>query len=267
MNPSIQIDRNSPVPIFRQLEEQILKHIQNGDLKPGDRIPSQYELAREFQVSRTTIQKAIDHLILEQLLYFKQGKGIYVAAPPMRQHLPILQSLSQSLVELGYRVHADLLLKEEVEAPTRISQRLNLPASTSMLHIKRLVYADNVPMVLQETFIEGKRFRGILELDLRNRSMTELIEEVGNTHIEDSSFVVGASQADWGEARMLHILAGTPLLTMEETGFEENKQPVRYSENKLRSDYFRVVIGAASVDNRVCLEYRLQERSVNISLV
>ncbi len=68
---TIQIDRASPTPIFQQVEEQILRNIQNGGLKPGDRIPSQYEIARECHVSRATVQKALDRLIRDEVLYYQ----------------------------------------------------------------------------------------------------------------------------------------------------------------------------------------------------
>jgi len=265
MSYSIQIDRSSPTPVFRHVEEQILKGIQNGDLKPGDRIPSQYELARECQVSRATVQKALDRLIQDELLYYQQGKGIFVATPPERQRLPILQSISKSLKVLGYKVHADLLLIEEIEASTAVCDALHLVGKARVIHIKRLQYANGEPLVFQEVFLEAERFRGVRDYDLRQEALTEIVQQVGDVSIKGSSVGIGAKEASWEEARILGIQAGTALITIEEIDYDSDDQPVRLSRNRMRSDRIRVVANTLN-EYRISLEYRFQPGTVVIAL-
>jgi GntR family transcriptional regulator len=266
MGHTVQIDRNSPMPIFRQVEEQILSGIRNGSLKPGERIPSQYELARVCQVSRATVQKALDRLIREEVLYYQQGKGIFVAAPAERQHLPILQSVSQSLRALGYQVHADLLLIEEIEGSSSVCEALALAPEAAVIHVKRLQYANDEPIMLQETYLDAKRFQSIQDYDLRRESLTTVIQKLGNLYLKGSSIAIGAKEAHWEEGRSLQIQAGTSLLTIEEIDYDEGEQPVRFSRNKLRSDRFRVVMNTLS-DHKISLEYRLQPGTVVMALL
>lgn len=266
MGHTIQIDRTSPMPIFRQVEEQILSGIQNGTLKPGERIPSQYELARVCQVSRATVQKALDRLIREEVLYYQQGKGIFVAPPTERQRLPVLQSVSQSLRALGYRVHADLLLIEEIEASGSVADALSLTPEARVIHVKRLQYANDEPIVLQETYLEAARFQGVWDHDLRLESLTAIVQQLGDLYLKGSSVAIGAREANWEEGRTLNIQAGTSLLTIEEIDYDGSEEPVRFSRNKLRSDRFRVVINTLDV-NKMSLEYRLLPGTVVIALL
>lgn len=265
MSQLVQIDRSSPTPIFRQLEEQILESIQNGDLKPGDRIPSQYELARECQVSRATVQKAIDRLIMDDFLYFQQGKGIYVATPSKFERLPILQSIDHSLRDFGYEIHADLLLLEEMKASGHVAEKLALQSGASVFHIKRLLYVNDEPMASQEAYLDAIRFRGIDEDSLRQMAFTELIQEVGNSNLKGATVAFGARNANWEESRALNIEVGVSLLTIEEVDFGLNDHPLHYGRNRLRSDRFRLIANVTS-ENRICLEFRSQPGTISIDI-
>lgn len=261
----IEIDRNSPTPIFRQIEEYVLQEIQNGELGPGDRIPSQYELARQCRVSRATVQKALDRLIQEEMLYYQPGKGIYVAEHGERQRLPILQSVSKSLRSLGYTVRADLLLVEEIPASHSIGQALSLPEKTEMVHIKRLLYVNAEPIMLQDVYVEAGRFGQIVAYDLRQESLMEILQEVGGLHLAGSSVAMGANVANWEESRTLNVQPNSPLLTVEEIDFDEER-PFRFSRNKLRGDRFRAVASTLQ-ELEINLEYGLQPGSINIALL
>jgi GntR family transcriptional regulator len=266
MNHDLQIDRDSPKPIFRQIEEYVLQGIESGDIKPGDRIPSQYELARMSQASRATVQKALDRLIVEQILYYQPGKGIYVTEPATRQRLPVLQSVSQSLRVLGYEVRADLLLSERREIGGYAGQTLGLPDRSEIVHVKRLQYVNDEPVVLQDVFLEAGRFKGILERDLRKEPLVEIIQDVGAAVIAGSSIGIGAGSANWEESRTLNVQAGSPLLIIEEIDYDEDDAPVRFSRNKLRGDRFRAVASTLN-DRDLHLEYSHQSGEVTIALL
>ncbi|MFA7229206.1 MAG: GntR family transcriptional regulator, partial [Melioribacteraceae bacterium] len=77
-----EIDENNLVPLYKQLVEKITGKIERGELKPGDQIPSQNELIKEFRVSMITVKKALSILIQEGVLFTRLGKGTYVSEPP-----------------------------------------------------------------------------------------------------------------------------------------------------------------------------------------
>ncbi len=77
-----EIDINNPAPLYRQLADKITSSIENGELKPGDQIPSQHELIKNYKVSMITVKKALSILIHEGVLFTRLGKGTYVSEPP-----------------------------------------------------------------------------------------------------------------------------------------------------------------------------------------
>ena len=71
--------RNSIVPLYQQLADEIRQQIADNALKPGDRMLTEAELSQKFEVSRITVRKAIDQLVEEDYVVRKQGIGTFVA--------------------------------------------------------------------------------------------------------------------------------------------------------------------------------------------
>ena len=75
------IDREGPVPPYRQIANALRERIASGEIPPGRRIPSLVELEQEFDVARDTLRKAIKVLKDEGLVETVPGMGIYVKRP------------------------------------------------------------------------------------------------------------------------------------------------------------------------------------------
>lgn len=67
------------VPLYRKIINHIIEQIKNGDLKSGDKVPSEKELAEAFDVSRITSKKALDELAQENIIERIRGKGSFVS--------------------------------------------------------------------------------------------------------------------------------------------------------------------------------------------
>ena len=96
----LRIEKGSAVPISSQIEKQIAMLCAAGKLKPGEKLPSVRELARELAVNQNTILRVYDRLVREQLLEMRQGQGTYVAtnsrAATLASHrLRLLEELRQ----------------------------------------------------------------------------------------------------------------------------------------------------------------------------
>lgn len=77
-NDGYTISKESSVPIYRQLKEIIKQKIEQGEFKPGERIPTEYELCETFAISRTSVRQALAELAQEGYLYRQQGSGTFV---------------------------------------------------------------------------------------------------------------------------------------------------------------------------------------------
>jgi len=85
----LRIEKGSAVPISRQIAEQIATLCASGTLRPGERLPSVREFARELAVNQNTILRVYERLVGEGLLEMRHGQGTFVAARAKRGQLAV----------------------------------------------------------------------------------------------------------------------------------------------------------------------------------
>ncbi|WP_036965542.1 FadR/GntR family transcriptional regulator, partial [Promicromonospora kroppenstedtii] len=88
------------------LVETLRARIVNGDIAPGEKLPSEPRLAVEHQVSRTVVREAIARLNLEGLVHTRRGSGSYALTPPTEDDdgAPVARSLADRLALVEYRI-------------------------------------------------------------------------------------------------------------------------------------------------------------------
>jgi len=90
-----KINKNSPIPLYYQLREEIIRLIKNGDLLPKEKLPAERELSSFHGVSRMTINKAINELVKSDYLIRQQGRGTFVRELPDQFSISPLASFSE----------------------------------------------------------------------------------------------------------------------------------------------------------------------------
>lgn len=76
---TIKVDKNGGGPMYRQIIERITTLIQKGELKPGDKLPPERELARQIGAARGTVAKAYEQLVRDKIIENSRGRGTFVA--------------------------------------------------------------------------------------------------------------------------------------------------------------------------------------------
>jgi DNA-binding transcriptional regulator YhcF (GntR family) len=104
MFPPMPVDKNSQTPAYRQIVEGVTSLIQQGKLKPGDRLPSERELAEQYELARGTVKKAYEKLAHSNVLEVIQGRGTFVS---FRQNV-LAEGRKEQAVKLIRGVLAEL---------------------------------------------------------------------------------------------------------------------------------------------------------------
>ena len=113
---SAVLDRGAPMPLWFQLREALLREIRDRGMKTGDRLPTESEIERAYNVSRATIRQALAELEAEGVVRRVQGLGTFVASPKIR-HRPQLQSFSELARSQGFVPSHRMLRSELVDLP------------------------------------------------------------------------------------------------------------------------------------------------------
>ncbi|MGB6104503.1 MAG: GntR family transcriptional regulator [Pusillimonas sp.] len=123
-----QIKKNSEVALYLQIADILSADIQMKNLLPSERLPSEQDLMRKFGVSRVTVRQAVRTVVERGLALSKQGKGVFVTGPQLRQELHELKGFYDSLLAQGYHPETRLLdfnvrLRTELEQDLGVEDR------------------------------------------------------------------------------------------------------------------------------------------------
>src|SRR3954452_3118476 len=100
----MQVDNDDPRPPYAQVADGLRRAIETGELPAGTKLPSGRELANQWGVALMTLQKAVDLLRTEGLVYSQQGRGVFVAATGDQPPQLNVRALQESLDDLRRRL-------------------------------------------------------------------------------------------------------------------------------------------------------------------
>ena len=231
----MDIDRASPVPLYFQISSRIEQAIGDGSLKPGARLENEIALADRLGLSRPTVRRAIQELVGKGLLVRRRGLGTQVVQRPLTRKVE-LTSLYDDLERGSRSPSTRLLSRAVVKADERIADLLSVPSGAPLLHIRRLRFADAVPLAILENYL-ATEFTDFTEEDLKVRGLYQLMRARG-TVISVARQRIGARSATLEESRLLEIKARGPVLTMDRTAYSNNGKAVEYGHHCYRPDLY-----------------------------
>ena len=237
LNPAI--DRSSYVPLYVQVRDS-LKELIHGGRAPGEQLPGEPELCRLFNVSRTVIRQALRDLELEGLIVREKGVGTFVAAPKLREGLfGELTGFYSDMAGKGRPPVSQVLTQEVAPASPHVAAYLRLRPGAAVVHIDRLRFVDDEPIVLVATYLPAARCPGLENVDLTHRSLYEYLESAYGLVIARGRRAVEAVPAGEYEARLLGVKKGAPLILLDSVGYLADGAPIEYYHALHRGDRSR----------------------------
>lgn len=146
--------------LFEQVGEEVTRRIRDGLWKVGDMLPSDAELAADFQVSQGTVRRALKELTDKGILVRLQGRGTFVAS--YKDRAGDVQNRYVRLVpdagESSLPTKTEQPVFEETVPSYEIAQILNLPLGEPVIHILRFHYAETGPVSVDEFYLRRDVF-------------------------------------------------------------------------------------------------------------
>jgi GntR family transcriptional regulator len=235
------MDRSAPIPLYYQIRSRLLEMIENGQLQPGDRVPSERELTETYGVSRMTARQAVSELENQGFLVRIQGKGTFVGAPKLDQPLAGLTSFSEDMRRRGLAPGALVLAAEQIPAGRRVGQILGRSETTPIFRLERLRLADDQPMAVETAFIPVDLCPDLLGEQFEHESLYKVLRDRFGLHLVKATQRLEAVAADSYEAELLRVHEGTPLLLLERVSRDANDNPVEFVRSLYRGDRYRFV--------------------------
>lgn len=225
-----------PQPLYRRIGDELKARIEAGEYGPGDRLPSELELARLYGVSRITSRQALDLLGAEGLLVRRQGMGSFVAQRRVTQPLVRLTDFVEDMAEAGLRPESRVLAFAIETAPTDIATVLGIEPDAEVHRLDRLRLADGSPIALDWTWLPLPFGRLLLEHDLTRRTIYSILEGEYGIPIVSGEYTLAAAVAEEEQAALLHVPRGAPLLVFARTSRTSSDKPVYCQRRFYRAD-------------------------------
>src|SRR6201981_2976542 len=240
---SARIVRAHGIRVPRQIEDWLAGQIATGALAPGDRLPTEHDLAGWFGVSRMTLRHALAELARRGPVTQTVGRrgGTGVAAPKLEQDLTTLAGFSEQLRRHGMVAGARVLSARERPAGPAAAAALRLAAGHSVDEVQRIRLGDGRPIALERSLFPAARFPGMLELRL-DGSLYELLETRYGLRPHRARESLEPVTAGVREAEALEVAAGAPLMLVGRPAYARCGEPLEFARDLFRGDRTRVVV-------------------------
>ncbi|MER5179359.1 GntR family transcriptional regulator [Streptomyces sp. NPDC002896] len=235
MSLQLSVDRNSPVPLYFQLSQQLEAAIEHGTLTPGSLLGNEIELAARLGLSRPTVRQAIQSLVDKGLLVRRRGVGTQVVHSQVKRPLE-LSSLYDDLESAGQRPATRVLGNVLEPASAEVAAALGVAEGSDVHRVERLRLAHGEPMAYLCNWLP----RGLLALDtaqLEATGLYRLMRAAGIT-LHSARQTIGARSATAEEGERLTEPEGAPLLTMQRTTFDDTGRAVEFGSHTYRASRY-----------------------------
>ena len=154
---SSPLDRDSPMPLWAQLESDLWRRLEDGEFDEG--FPTDLDLTDTYEVSRHTVREAVRHLNKTGVLKRERGRGTVLNRAEFEQSLGTLYSLFQSVESAGVQQTSEVLRLEIVSDPVAASH-LDIDEGADLILLERLRFAGGVPLAVESCAFRSRLHYG-----------------------------------------------------------------------------------------------------------
>jgi GntR family transcriptional regulator len=231
------IEITAPSRLTEAVAENVLRYIETADLGAAGRLPPERTLSQLFDVSRSTLRKALAHLAAQGHVTPAPQSGWFIRdvpyGPPPRQ----LLSFTEMARRRGLSVQTRVTRSVTRLASHEERQRLQPRRSDDVLELERIRLLEGEPICVERSVIALWQAPGLETEDLSDKSLYAVLESRG-TVPSRSDFVISAALAG-SIAPLLDIDPADPVLVGEELSFNQHGSPLMLSTANYRANAYR----------------------------
>lgn len=222
--------------------ETVLTHVSSriAQMQPGDRLPTEQQLSREYGVSAMTIRRALQTLIDAKRIIGIRGNGTFVAEPSASKRM-VLTSFTDSMREAGMTARADVLSASIERASQAASEQLGVEVGEQIFRIFRLRYGDNTPLCLDRSVLRASSFPGLLGHDLTG-SLYGILQKSYRIVLSRAQSKITAVLPTADDASLLTIDQGIPCMRVLSRSLTDDGAVVESTESLYRGDRYELIV-------------------------
>lgn len=200
---------------YQQIANEIENYIYNNDLPQGTKLPTVENFASKYNVSKSTIVKALESLVLKGMIYQVQGSGIFVRRRNRTGYINfnVLSGFTNNLKES--KITSKVLDFNIIKADSKIADLLECNLNDEIYRIKRIRYINNEIMCYEESYYK-KSIVPYLTKEIAEGSIFEYLNNALNLNIGFSDRYLNVIKLDKDISDLLELNIGDPAMSVSE---------------------------------------------------
>lgn len=227
----LRVDKSSPVPLYRQITNQVREAVDTGTWAAGQKLPSERELFTMLGVSRITVRQAFSALVAEGYLTSAPGRGFFVAARAPAQELDALVSHTTAMRQGGMEPSSRVLACTVQAASPAVARGLGVSPGAEVVYLHRVRMGNAIPLTIQQVWLPHALVPGLAEVDFTTASLFGLLRDRYRLHTARAETVISARLADPDEARELELAEPAIGLTVDQRTFDQDDRVLEFSRS------------------------------------
>lgn len=235
------MERGSGVALWRQIYEALRTEIFEGDIKPGDMLPTEKELSESFDVNRHTVRRAVQALSERGLVVTRQGAGTYVPETVVDYAIKKRTRFSEAVTAQSRVPKSRVMGVDRFKADAHQARMLGVRKGTQLLMVRIIGEADGIPLSLGDHHYVASRFPNIEKLIAGFGSVSKALSEFGIEDYAREKSYVTAHIPSREEAELLKQPVQRPVLLTENINVTPGGEPIEYGRTLFAGDRVQLV--------------------------
>ena len=228
-----------PIPLHHQVFRDLSAALDGDEWKPGDRMPTERDLAARYGCSLITVRHALGELVREGRIERTRGRGTFVAQPRIDRDIAGSMSFAEEMQRRGLDPATRLVTGHIEPAGNVVAAALGLEADAPVVYLERVRLGGDEPLILEQARLPAERFPGLIAFDFEHRSLYDILDERYGTRVVRARESVEPMALHAREAKLLGVPTRSLALQIDGVAFGADQSPVEVARSFVRGDRTR----------------------------
>lgn len=229
-------------PLYQEVQHLITQKIIAGEWKPGEILPSEFQLADLLGVSQGTVRKALNVLGESNVVYRQQGVGTFVSENTLKDMLfHFFHYQFNDGKERGLPT-AEMIKMELINVKGDIARALELSDKDKVIKITRVRKIDKKPCINEQIYLPHCYFSELYQLDALPNSLYHFYQEQLQITINKASDKIRAVIANEKDHHLIGVPVGSPLLEVSRVAIALDDKIVEYRISRVDSNKLHYLV-------------------------
>ena len=228
---------------YLELRNLIAARIAAGELKPGDRLPSERQLQTSSRIARGTIRSGLSQLEAEGLIYRKDRSGWYVSPPPIVYDPTRWEGFISYVEAQGRRPATETLDAVEIAADGALAVVFDRPVGAPLYRIRRRRYIDGRAVLVEYIVVDAALAPDLLRFSF-DQSLTSILKAEYGLSVTRNKIEMQPCALTGCDAEALRLRSGLPGLKVVRTSYDALSRVVEYDREYWRHDALKISVEA-----------------------